>query len=204
METPPSLNVTPLNAPHKDLDYLPLADRDFQIKYLIIDKNHMRVFCQGRDNYLNGFDILGLWEYNLPMYFLPSVHVFPKMIRHCHANYDPDRQAVMSSIQTVIFPITSESINEMLYFHPSQALTPLSMGGLLEKSTKLSQEELNLLCQTFMSPKHQLDGPPPYMQTFLIDMGQLIIDMISLIMGFNNSEFVDESTLVMLSMFTLR
>jgi len=53
-----------------------------------------------------------------------------------------------------------------------------------------------------MSPKHQPDGPPPYMQTFFTDMGQLIIDMISSIMGFNTSEFVDELTLVLLSIFT--
>jgi len=33
-------------------------------------------------------------------------------------------------------------------------------------------------------------------------MGQLIIDMISSIMGFNTSEFVDELTLVLLSIFT--
>lgn len=82
----------------------------------------------------------------------------------------------MSPSQTILFPITSESINEMLQFYPSQALTPLSMGDLLEKSTKLSQEELNCLRQTFMSSKHQPDGPPPYMQTFFTDMGQLIID----------------------------
>jgi len=29
METPVALSVAPLNAPHKDLDYLPLADKDF-------------------------------------------------------------------------------------------------------------------------------------------------------------------------------
>lgn len=33
-------------------------------------------------------------------------------------------------------------------------------------------------------------------------MGILIVDMISLIMGFNTSEFVDEVTLVLLSIFT--
>ena len=32
MEVPVALNVVPINAPHKELDYLPLADMDFQIK----------------------------------------------------------------------------------------------------------------------------------------------------------------------------
>ena len=91
METPVALNVAPLNAPHKDLEYLPLADRDFQIKDLILSENPLRTFCQCRDNFLNGSNILGLWESNIPMYFLPSVHVFPEIIYHCHANYDPNQ-----------------------------------------------------------------------------------------------------------------
>ena len=82
----------------------------------------------------------------------------------------------------------------MLQFHPGQALTPLSMGDLLEKSTNLSQEELNHLCQTFMLQEHQPKGPPPYGHTFFTDMGRLIVNMISLIMGFNTSEYVDEIT----------
>ena len=91
METPVALNVAPLNSPHKYLDYLPLADRDFQIKDLIFNENPLRIFFQCRDNYLNDSDIFGLWKSNLPMYFLPSVHVFPEIIYHCHANYDPNQ-----------------------------------------------------------------------------------------------------------------
>ena len=72
----------------------------------------------------------------------------------------------MSPSQTILFPITAQSINEMLQFHPGQALTSLSMGDLLEKFTKLSQEELNRLCQTFMLQEHQPKGPPPYGHTF--------------------------------------
>lgn len=53
-----------------------------------------------------------------------------------------------------------------------------------------------------MLEKHQPKGPPSYLQTFFIDMGRLIVDMISLVMGFNTSEYVDEITLVLLSIFT--
>ena len=38
MEAPAALNVTPLNAPHRELEYLPLVDKDFQIKDLVFDK----------------------------------------------------------------------------------------------------------------------------------------------------------------------
>ena len=83
------------------------------------------------DSYLRTSDIFGLWESNLPMYFLPSVHVFPYIIHQCCANYDPVSKAVMTPYQTVLFYITAKSINEMLHFHPTQPLTPLSMGFLL-------------------------------------------------------------------------
>ena len=46
MEIPVAFNVTPLNAPHRDLDYLPLADRDFQIKDLVLSENPLRTFCR--------------------------------------------------------------------------------------------------------------------------------------------------------------
>lgn len=114
METPMALCIAPITTPHHDLDYLPLADKDFQIKYLATDKDHLKVFCQWWDNYMNGYDTIGLWESNLPLYFLPSVCIFPDIIHQCHANYDPNLKAVMSPNQTIIFTFTAESINEML------------------------------------------------------------------------------------------
>lgn len=107
METPIALNVAPMKTPHKDLDYLPLADKYFQIKDLSGDKNHLKIFFQARDSYLNGSDILGPWESNLPMFFLSSVHVFPDIIHHCCANYDPNQREVMSPSQAILFPRTT-------------------------------------------------------------------------------------------------
>lgn len=53
-----------------------------------------------------------------------------------------------------------------------------------------------------MLPKHQRSGPPPYLQACFTETGKLIVDMISLIMGFKTSEFVDDVTIVLLSIFT--
>lgn len=135
METPVVLNITPINAPHKNQGYLPLADKDFQIKDITTGQNHLKAFFQARNNYLNGSDILGLWESNLLRYFFPSVHVFPEIIHQFCANYDPNLRAVMSPSQTVLFPIEAASINEMLQFSPDQALTPLAMEYFLEKAS---------------------------------------------------------------------
>ena len=76
MEAPIALNIAPLNAPHKDLEGLPLANRDFQIQDLIGDKNHLQAYCEIRNNDLNKNDPFGIWESNLPRYYLPSVNVF--------------------------------------------------------------------------------------------------------------------------------
>jgi len=137
MEALAALNVAPVNAPHKDLNYLPLADKDFQIKDLTTDYNHLQAFYQIRDSYQNNSDIFGLWESDLPMYFLPLVHIFPDIIIQCYANYDPVHRVVMTPSQAVLFYITAESINEMIHCHSTEPLSPLSMGFLLEKASQL-------------------------------------------------------------------
>ena len=72
----------------------------------------------------------------------------------------------MSPNQTVLFTITVDSINEMLQFQLSEDLIPISLGELLEKSSKLSQSELSRLCQTFMDKQHQPKDPHPYLSVF--------------------------------------
>jgi len=134
MEAPTALNVTPLNAPHRDLDYLPLIDEDFQIQDLHFDESPRLSFCRCRDEYSKGQDLIGLWESNLPRYFIPTVHIFPEIIHYCHANYDPAQRAVLAPDRSVLFPITPQSINAMLCFEPEQELAPLSMEGLIEKT----------------------------------------------------------------------
>ena len=111
-----ALNIAPLNAPHKELEWIPLADRDFQIDDLVGDKPHLQAFCEIRNSYKNKADIFGIWESNIPIYYLPSVNVFPDLIHQCCANYEPYQRAVMDSSGNVLFHITPQSINEMLHF----------------------------------------------------------------------------------------
>lgn len=53
-----------------------------------------------------------------------------------------------------------------------------------------------------MIPTHQPKGSPPYLHIFFNETGRLIVDMISFIFGFRSSEYVDDITLVLLSIFT--
>ena len=106
MEAPAALNVTPLNAPHRELEYFPLVDKDFQIKDLHFDEIPLLSFCRCRDDYSKGQDVIGLWESNLPRYLISSVINFPEIIHYCHSSYDPTQRAVISPDQNVLFPIT--------------------------------------------------------------------------------------------------
>jgi len=68
MVAPIAMDVRPITTPHLDLDHLPLADRDFQIKDTTIIELLLKVHCQSRDKLLNHANEIGLWESNFPMY----------------------------------------------------------------------------------------------------------------------------------------
>ena len=124
------LNISPLNAPHRELEWIPLADREFQIKDMMGDKSHLQAFYEVRNSYRSNTDVLGIWESNMPIYYLPSVNVLPDFIHLCCENYEPTQRVVMAPSGTVIFYTTPQSINEMLKFKPTRPLAPLTMNRL--------------------------------------------------------------------------
>jgi len=82
MEAPVALNIAPFNAPHKELEWLPLADRDYQMSEVIevSNKYHISIINELRAKHINGTDILKIWDSHLPIYYLPQVNVFPDLI----------------------------------------------------------------------------------------------------------------------------
>lgn len=67
----------------------------------------------------------------------------------------------------------------------------------------MSSSELSCHCPTFIDRDHIPKDPPPYLSCFYTDIGRNIVNMIVFVMGFNTSEYVDELTLVLMSIFTL-
>lgn len=65
----------------------------------------------------------------------------------------------------------------------------------------MSPSEINHLDQTFIQEKYQTTSPHTYGSVFFTDMGKLIVDMITAVMGFNTSEYVDELTLISMYIF---
>lgn len=135
-----ALNISPLNAPHKSLEWLPLADRDYQMMETmeLCNKYHIKFFCEMRKKHRNSADVLGIWESNMPIYYLPQVNVFPDFIHQCCENYDPNQRVVLAPSGIVLFHITAQAINQMLNFEPTKPLAPLSMKLLLDHGAKLS------------------------------------------------------------------
>lgn len=76
------------------------------------------------------------------------------------------------------------------------------MGFLLDQGAKLPSSEITRIAQLFMRPNFQPQQPPPYFHFGFTEAGRFIVDMISYILGFKTSEYIDETTLVLMSIFT--
>jgi len=111
MATPTALSITPINPPNRELEALPLADKDYLIQDLVGDISHLQTFFQLGKNFVNNCDMYGIWESNLPVYFLPFVNIFPEIIHLCAENYDPTQRAIKSPSGSILFHITPDSIN---------------------------------------------------------------------------------------------
>lgn len=198
-----ALNIAPLNAPHKSLEWLPLADRDYQMMETVelSNKYHIEAFYEMRRKHKDGTDILGIWESYMPIYYLPQVNAFPDLIHQCCENYDPNQRAVLDASGSVLFHITPQAINQMLNFQTTKPSAPLSVQLLLDQGAKLSSSQITRIAQLFMQPDCEPHQPPPYLHFWFNKIGRLLVDMISCILGFNTSEYVDETVLVLLSLF---
>lgn len=206
METPVALNIAPLNAPHRELEWLPLADRDYQMAEVILDysRYHIHLINEMKAKHLNGTNILGIWDSYLPIFNLPQVNVFPDLIHQCSANYDPCQRAVLSPSGSVLFYVTPEAINQMLHFHTAKPLTPLSMMHLIDQGGKLSSAQIIKINQLFIQSGSQTMRSPPISHVYLNELGRILVDMISYILGYKSTEYVDETILVMMSVFSPR
>lgn len=199
---PTALSVAPLNPPNKDLQSLSLADQEYLIEDYVGSKDFLQTFRQLREDYLMGHDTYGIWESNLPYYCLPSVNVFPEIIRLCDENYDVHHRAISTPSGRVLFYINPETINKMLYFDQTELLFPFSMNYLLDTGTKMTSEEIQRVTRTFMRPECQPTGPPPYLDIHFTKVGRLLLDMISYVLGYSTSEHVDQTMLVLLAVYS--
>ena len=79
---PVALNVAPLNAPQRELEWKPLADQYYQIseEMLMHSKYHIHLLNELKLKHDSGMDVLGIWDSFLPIFKLPQVNQFPDLI----------------------------------------------------------------------------------------------------------------------------
>ena len=204
MSAPIAMGVRPITTSHLDLDHLPLPEKDFQIKDTIVRESPIKVYYRYRDQYLNQANQIGLWESILPKYQFLEVHIFPEIVHYCHTNYNPSQREVMYPSLDELFTITTKSINAMLQLQHEQNLTPLSIGNLLNQFPNLITGKIAEMFQTFIrKEKHIPKDPPPYVATIFSPFGQDIVPMISRVLRYTTSEYIDEIILAFMSIFTL-
>ena len=73
---PVALNITPLNAPQRELEWKSLANLDYQIseESLMSSKFHINLLNELKNKHKSGTDVLGIWDSFLPIFKLPQVH----------------------------------------------------------------------------------------------------------------------------------
>jgi len=76
------------------------------------------------------------------------------------------------------------------------------MKYLLDEGPKLSSFEITRIAKTFMRADRQPTEPPPFLYINFNEVGKLLVDMISSVLGFKTSEHIDETVLVLLSAYS--
>jgi len=207
MDTPSAsvaLNVTPLNAPQRELDWQDLADLDYQISEDAPSKCtfHIHLLNELRAKHRDGTDILGIWESSLPIFKMPQVNRFPDLIHLCAACYDPVQRAVLNPQGAVVFYTTPEAIREMVQFKAQRELVPLSLLDLINQGAKvLTEAEILKLNQLFIKKSDTVLHPPIF-DGYLNQLGLDLAYMISSVLGYKSMEFIEETVLVMMTMFS--
>ena len=90
----------------------------------------------------------------------------------------------------------------MLHFHTTKPLTPLSIHDLINKGGKLSSAQIS---QLFIQPQFEaMSTTLPIAYQYLNELGKMLVDLISYILGYGTYEDVDETIMAMLSIFSPR
>ena len=163
-------------------------------------KFHIHLLNELKIKHETRTDVLGIWDSFLPIFKLPQVNPFPDLIHLCADGYDATQRAVLDPSGSVVFYITPEAIREMLQFKTEKKLVPLSLIDLIKQGAKMTDAQITKLNQLYI--KSNTMQYPPISHVYLNPLGRDLADMISPILGYNSIEYVDETVLVMMLMFS--
>ncbi len=112
------------------------------------------------------------------------------------------QRAVLDPKGAVVFYITPEAIREMLQFKTQKKLVPLSLLDLINQEGKiLTEAQILKLNQLFITNSDTVLHPPIF-DGYLNQLGLDLAYMISSVLGYKSLEFIEETVLVMMTMFS--
>ena len=74
---------------------------------------------------------------------------------------------------------------------------------MLDEGSKLSSTDIAAVAKKFMKADCQPSRPPPFSYANFNEVGKLLVDMLTSVLGFTTNEHVDETLLVMLFAYSL-
>jgi hypothetical protein len=157
------IEENPFLPPPVDLDWIPLANKDYLISEPKCDLDFTELYSWLRDIFLDQSDEIGLWESNLPLYMFPQIHHFPEFALKCQAHYLPDQRTIVSSSRKTLFAITSKAIDQMLQITRAEAFSPLTLEVLTDMYQKLSFPQRAQIFELFLPENAPIPKTnPPY------------------------------------------
>jgi hypothetical protein len=80
----------PFLPPPVNLDWIPLADKDYLISEPRCEFDFSKLHSWFIDTFLDQSDEIGLWDSKLPLYLFPQIHHFLEFALKCQAHYLPN------------------------------------------------------------------------------------------------------------------
>lgn len=202
MATLIAMDVRHITTPHFDLYHLPLADKYFQINYTSTQESPLKVNCQCRDRFLNHADEIGPWESNFPKYQCPLVHIFPEIFlcaMHATSSFIElsclmTRRSLSPSLLNLLMKCCSSN-QDQTYPHSQLETCWTCIPNLALQNWPICSKTSSGKRNTFLKTL-------PICSCYFSPWGQNIVAMISCILGYSTSEYIDEIILVFISIYT--
>jgi hypothetical protein len=193
----------PFLPPPVDLDKIPLVKKDQLIIDTKCDFDFSDLQSWLKEVFLDQSDEIGLWESNLPLYLFPQIHHFPEFTLKCQAHYIPEQRAIISLSGEILLLITPESIDQMMQIPRDDSASPFNLEILTELYQKMTFPQRAQIFDLFLPPYAQFPSTnPPYPSSMFSNKGNQVISSLSALLGYYSDQWVDESILGFLSIFS--
>jgi hypothetical protein len=141
---------------------------------------------------------------NYPYIIFPRFTLFQSFpFFKCQSHYIPEKIAIISSSEDILFLMTPESIDQMMQIPRVDSASPFNLEILTELYQKMTFPQRAQIFHLFLPPSTQIPSTnPPYPSSMFLTKGNQIISSLSALLGYYSDQWVDEPILGFLSIFS--